>query len=72
VTVEHTRDPATLELLRDRATTDTNEDVRQAALQALASGWRHDPAIPASLLERADPARRSGRQVCCGYYQLKR
>jgi hypothetical protein len=46
-------DPATGELLRERATTDTSEYVRRTAMQALASGWGADPATAELLHERA-------------------
>ena len=46
-------DPATGDLLRERATTDTDWHVRQAAVEALASGWRADPATVDLLRERA-------------------
>jgi hypothetical protein len=40
-------------LLKERATGDENEWVRQAAVQGFARGWKHDPAVPALLKERA-------------------
>ncbi|MGH3402390.1 MAG: HEAT repeat domain-containing protein [Streptosporangiaceae bacterium] len=40
-------------LLRDRATTDENWDVRRAAAEALAAGWAHDPATAEILHDRA-------------------
>ena len=46
-------DPATMPWLRERATTDQDEDVRRAAVQALAAGWRDDPATMPWLRECA-------------------
>ena len=54
-------DPDTLPLLRDRATTDTDEAVRQAAVQAIAAGWAEDPDTLPLLRERATTDDRSGR-----------
>ena len=39
--------------LRERATTDTAKDVRQAAIRALAGGWGDDPTTVTWLRERA-------------------
>ena len=38
-------DPATAELLRDRATSDTDQKVRQTAEEALAGGWRRESEV---------------------------
>ena len=46
-------DPGTLPLLRERATTDDNGDVRWAAVQAIAGGFADDPGTLALLRERA-------------------
>jgi hypothetical protein len=40
-------------LLRERATQDKNENVRQAAIQELARGWHDDPGTLPLLRERA-------------------
>ncbi len=37
-------DLATTPMLRERATTDTHQAMRQAAIQNLTSEWRDDPA----------------------------
>ena len=51
-------DPDTLPLLRDRATTDRHEDVRPAAVEAVATGWHDDPDTLPLLRDRAttDPS----------------
>jgi hypothetical protein len=38
-------DPETLPLLRDRARSDKNSDVRKAAMQALVRNWKDDPEV---------------------------
>jgi hypothetical protein len=38
-------DPETLPILKARAQSDENPDVRQSAVQELARGWKDDPAI---------------------------
>ncbi|MBA2471903.1 MAG: HEAT repeat domain-containing protein, partial [Pseudonocardiales bacterium] len=40
-------------LLRDRATTDPDEAVRRAAVQALATGWRDHPGTGPLLRDHA-------------------
>ncbi len=61
-------DPGTAPLLRDRATTDTAEPVRQTAIQALADGWHDDPATAPLLRDRAttdtaEPVRQTAIQA---------
>ncbi|MEV4539014.1 HEAT repeat domain-containing protein [Asanoa sp. NPDC049518] len=43
----------TLPLLAERATTDSHEDVRRAAVEAIAASWAHDEGTLPLLRERA-------------------
>jgi len=38
-------DPETLPLIKDRAVNDEHNNVRRAAVEALAEGWHDDPEI---------------------------
>ena len=46
-------DPDTLPWLKERATSDSEWNVRQAAVQELARGWKEDPDTLAILKQRA-------------------
>jgi hypothetical protein len=46
-------DPDTLAMIKERAQSDENEDVRQSAVRELARGWRDEPDTLAILKQRA-------------------
>ena len=53
-------DLSTLQLLRNRAIKDWSTDMRSFALEALGTGWQHNPATHALLCERAAQDTRPG------------